>query len=84
MPDGVLHGGQGRRAFIADLERRGYTCGGSDNPDRSMDVMGKLLKGHGFRLYTPEGSSMFEERSDYAEFPYAHFAARGEDLPAPL
>ena len=46
--------------------------------------MGKLLKDHGFRLYTPEGSSMFEERSDYEEIPYAHFAARGEDLPAPL
>lgn len=53
---------------------------GSDNPDWSMDVMGELLKDHGFRLYTPEGSSVFEERSDYAEFPYEHFAARGAEV----
>lgn len=71
-------------SWIKDIEHPVLLTGdfnnnrrGSDNPDWSMDVMEKLLKDQGFRLYTPEGSSMFEEHSDYAEFPYDHFAARG-------
>lgn len=50
---------------------------GSPNTDWSLAVMEEMLKEQSFCLYTPEGSSIYEEKPQNAEFPYDHFAAKG-------
>ena len=49
---------------------------GSGNKEWSLSVMEEDLKKEGFTLYTPKGSSIYEEESRYAEFPYDHFAVK--------
>lgn len=53
---------------------------GSPNPDWSLSLMEERLDKAGFALYTPEGSSVFEEKPRFSEFPYDHFAAKGATM----
>lgn len=54
---------------------------GSPNQDWSMSIMEGMLKGKGFTLYTPEGSSIYcIENYNGNEFPDDHFAAKGAEV----
>lgn len=54
---------------------------GSRNQDWSISIMEDMLKGKGFTLYTPEGSSIYGvENYNGNEFPDDYFAAKGATI----